>query len=83
MATMNISIPEPLREFVEEEVARGGYSSVSEYMRDLVRRAKSEKELEARLLDALDAEDLGEIDPEFFSKLREHARRIATAKSRR
>jgi antitoxin ParD1/3/4 len=77
MATMNISLPEQLRQFVEEQVSRGGYSSVSEYMRELVRKAKSDKELEAKLLDALHGEDLGDVDPEFFSKLRDHARNIA------
>ncbi len=77
---MNISLPEPLRAFVEDEVTRGGYSSVSEYMRELVRKAKSEKELEARLLGALDGEDQGEVNPEFFARLRDHARRIARKK---
>jgi len=81
MATMNISLPDPLRDFVEQEVARGGYASASEYMRELVRKAKGEKELESRLLEALDGEDLGEIGPDFIEKLREHAR--ATARKRR
>ena len=57
--TMNISLPEALRDFVEEAVNAGGYSSVSEYMRELVRQAKSEKDLEDRLLAALDSADLG------------------------
>ena len=83
MATMNISLPEPLREFVDEEVARGGYSSVSEYMRELVRKAKGEKQLEANLLDALESSDLGELGPELLSRLRDRARSVAAAKRRR
>jgi antitoxin ParD1/3/4 len=73
--TMNISLPETLREFVEEAVRAGGYSSVSEYMRELVRQAKVEKDLEQRLLAALESADLGEVDPEFFEGLKNKAKR--------
>jgi antitoxin ParD1/3/4 len=72
--TMNISLPETLREFVEEAVRAGGYSSVSEYMRELVRLAKAEQDLEQRLLAALESSDLGEIGPEFFDGLKARAK---------
>jgi antitoxin ParD1/3/4 len=77
--TMNISLPEALRDFVEEAVRAGGYSSVSEYMRELVRQAKTEKDLEQRLLAALDSADLGEVGPEFFNGLKARARKAARA----
>jgi len=83
VATMNISLPDPLRDFVENEVRGGSYSSVSEYVRDLVRRAKSEKELEARLIESLDSADLGEITPALYEKLRQHARRTVPKPKRR
>jgi antitoxin ParD1/3/4 len=73
--TMNISLPETLREFVEQAVNAGGYSSVSEYMRELVRQAKVEKDLEERLLAALESADLGELGPEFFEGLKDKAKR--------
>lgn len=76
-ATMNISLPEALRDFVEDAVSAGGYSSVSEYMRELVRQAKAEKDLEDRLLAALDSADLGPIDPEFFKGLKARAKKAA------
>jgi antitoxin ParD1/3/4 len=75
--TMNISLPETLRDFVEEAVDTGGYSSVSEYMRELVRQAKTEKDLENRLLAALDSADLGPVDPEFFDGLKARAKKAA------
>jgi antitoxin ParD1/3/4 len=56
MTTMNISLPEDMRAFVEEQAARGGYASASEYFRDLVREAQRRKaklELEAKLLEGL------------------------------
>ena len=83
MATMNISLPDPLRDFVEKEVRRGGYSSVSEYVRELVRRARDARELDARLVESLQSGDLGEIDPAFYEKLRQHARRTVPKKKQR
>ncbi len=80
---MNISLPDPLRDFVEKEVRGGGYSSVSEYVRELVRRAKSDKELAARLVESLDSADLGEITPAFYEKLRQHARSTVPKPKRR
>ncbi len=73
-ATMNISLPEALRDFVEGEVEEKGFTSVSEYMRELVRAAKGERELEEKLLSALDSEDLGEVGPEFFKMLKDQAK---------
>lgn len=40
--TMNISLPESLKEFVDERVKACGYSSHSEYLRDLVRKDEME-----------------------------------------
>jgi len=37
MKTLNVSLPEPLDEFIQEKVATGGYSSVSEVVRDGLR----------------------------------------------
>jgi antitoxin ParD1/3/4 len=56
MASMNISLPEPLKLFVEEQVSKGGYSTASEYLRELIREAQrrtERQELEARLLAGL------------------------------
>lgn len=38
MATMNISLPDQMKEWVDTRVDGGTYSSVSDYMRDLVRK---------------------------------------------
>ncbi len=58
MATINISLPDPLRVFVEERVAQGGYSTVSEYFRELApldQKRKAEEKLETLLLEGLDS----------------------------
>jgi antitoxin ParD1/3/4 len=56
MQTVNISLPAPLMQYVEEQVAIEEYDSVSEYMRDLVRadqKRKARAQLEQTLLDSL------------------------------
>ncbi|HRF73133.1 MAG TPA: type II toxin-antitoxin system ParD family antitoxin, partial [Accumulibacter sp.] len=49
---MNISLPDPLKKFVDGQIAQGRYSSVSEYVRELIRadeKRKAEEQLEAKL----------------------------------
>jgi antitoxin ParD1/3/4 len=41
MATMNISLPDKMREWIDQQVASGRYSNASELMRDLIRDAQS------------------------------------------
>ncbi len=38
MATMNISLPDPMKEWVEARTRTGRYSNASDYVRDLIRR---------------------------------------------
>ena len=56
MATINISLPDTLRTYVEERVTQDGYSTASEYFRELVRhdqRRQADERLEALLLKSL------------------------------
>ncbi len=50
MATMNVSLPGEMVEFVEGEVAKGGYSSSSEVVRDALRLLQHDKALEQQKL---------------------------------
>jgi antitoxin ParD1/3/4 len=43
MATMNVSLPQALAEFVEQEVASGAYSTASEVVRDGLRLLREER----------------------------------------
>jgi antitoxin ParD1/3/4 len=38
MATMNVSLPDPMKEWVETRAATGRYSNASDYVRDLIRK---------------------------------------------
>ena len=56
MQTMNISLPDQLKEFVDGQVDSGRYSSVSEYIRDLIRedeKRKAQHKLEAMLMEGI------------------------------
>jgi antitoxin ParD1/3/4 len=75
MQTMNISLPDPLKEFVDHQIAEGRYSSVSEYIRDLIRddeKRKAENRLEALLLEGLEGED-SELTRQDFDDIRKEA----------
>ena len=38
MATMNISLPDPMKSWVERQTESGRYGNASDYVRDLIRR---------------------------------------------
>jgi len=50
MATMTISLPDRMKEWVEEQVEAGDYASSSDYLRDLVRRDREEKDARLQAL---------------------------------
>ena len=82
MQTMNISLPEPLKDFVDAQISSGRYGSVSEYMRALIRedeKRKAEERLEALLLEGL-ASPQSELTREDFAAIRKEA--FARIKSR-
>ncbi len=56
MTTMNISLPDEMKAFVEAQMAQDGYASASEYLRALIRDAqkrRAKQELELKLLEGL------------------------------
>ncbi len=72
---MNISLPDPLKQFVDGQIAQGRYSSASEYMRELIRadeKRKAEDKLEAKLLEGLKSLE-SELTPADWSVLRKDA----------
>ena len=50
MATMNISLPDALRELVDEQVTREGYATSSEHLCELIRHDQGRLQLRAMLL---------------------------------
>ena len=44
MASMNISLPDEMREWIEQQIKSGQYANASDYMRDLIRHDQRERE---------------------------------------
>lgn len=77
---MNVSLPDPLKQFVDEEVREGGFASTSDYMRDLIRqrqRAKATETLRQLIAEGLASGPATSLEPEFFEQMRERARNRA------
>ena len=49
MATMNVSLPDPMKHWVEAQTRTGRYSNASDYVRDLIRRDQERTEQIARM----------------------------------
>lgn len=67
MTTLNISLPESMRAFIDEQIAKGDYSTASEYIRDLIRQDQkqaTQMKLEAILLEGLDSGESIEVTDE-------------------
>jgi antitoxin ParD1/3/4 len=76
VATMNVSLPDPLKQFVDEEVREGGFASTSDYMRDLIRQRQRQKA--AEFLRRLIAEGMATpstpVTGETFAQMRKELR---------
>ena len=70
MSTMNISLPDQLKSFVDERVSSSGYGTSSEYLRELIRRDQDRLRLRAMMLDAASSPITGEADKQYFDHLR-------------
>jgi antitoxin ParD1/3/4 len=77
MATLRISLPNDLHEFVDEQAARASYRTSSEYVRRLIAREQERQKLRGTLLDGAQAAPSGAADAAYFAKLR---KRITSGK---
>ena len=71
MTTMNISLPEPLKRFVDAQVEGGSYGTSSEYVRTLIRKEQDREALRRLLLDGLRSGPTAPIDEAYFDGLRD------------
>ena len=76
MQTMNISLPDQLKEFVDNQVGSGRFSSVSEYVRDLIRddeKRKTQEKLEALLMEGIQSSGPTEMTRQDWDDIRREA----------
>ncbi|MEI6730357.1 MAG: type II toxin-antitoxin system ParD family antitoxin [Pseudomonadota bacterium] len=73
MSTMNISLPDSMKNFVDSQISERGYSTSSEYIRDLIRNDQiksSEQRLAALLLAGMESGDVISADDKYWAEKR-------------
>ena len=80
---MNISLPQPMKEGVEAQVAAGNFGTVSEYFRQLLRQEQQRQvreQIEGNLLDALDSGESTPMTEADGERIRREGRKRIAAK---
>ena len=75
MTNVYISLPESLKIFVEEQVTKGGYGSVSEYLQELIsqdQKRKTQEHMEELLIAGLESGEAIEVNNEWWEQKRIH-----------
>lgn len=83
MSTMNISLPDSLRAFVDEQVSQRGYGTSSEYVRDLIRKDQDRLNLRGLLLAGAASAPAAPADGAYFEGLRSRVRKGAKVGTRK
>jgi antitoxin ParD1/3/4 len=95
MASMNVSVPDPMRDWVQRRIESGQYATVSDYVRDLIRRDQARADEQNALIAALIEgeqsgvskrsvpEILAAVKKELRSRLHRHRRRFGGLRGRR
>jgi antitoxin ParD1/3/4 len=82
LTSLHVSLPEDLKEFVHQEVAEGGYSTPSDFVRSLLRERREQKlrqGIDANLLSSLET-PAQEVTPEYLASLRRDVKAIIDRK---
>ncbi len=80
MSSLNISLPQPLKKYVDERVKRDGYSTPSEFVRELLRsdqKRRVEEKLEFLLAEGVDSGEPVEADEAFWDGIRRDVVRLS------
>ncbi|MER9330481.1 MULTISPECIES: type II toxin-antitoxin system ParD family antitoxin [unclassified Mesorhizobium] len=73
MSTMNVSLPESLKHFVDQQVTDRGYGTSSEYVRELIRHDQDRQLLRGLLLEGASSAPGAPVDDGYFAMLRKRA----------
>lgn len=83
MSTMNISLPDSLKDFVDEQVSQRGYGTSSEYLRELIRKDQDRLKLRELLLAGAKSAQTKQIEPNYFESLRRKVKAAAGSGAKR
>lgn len=70
MSTMNISLPETLKSYIDTQVTDRGYGTSSEYVRDLIRKDQDRQALRDLLMDGANSVPATAADADYYARLR-------------
>lgn len=70
MSTMNIPLPESLKEFVDTQASQRDYGTSSEYVRELIHKDLDRMQLRGLLLDGAASPPGTPVDAAYFANLR-------------
>ena len=79
MSTMNISLPDTLKSFVDEQVSQRGYGTSSEYVRELIRKDQDRLQLRGLLLAGAVTAPAAPSEVAYFEGLRDRVRKVTKA----
>ena len=87
MASLNVSLPAPLREWIEAQIRGGRYGNASEYVRELIRRdqeRQARERLEELLLEGVESGTASPLTKQDWAELRtDVAERLEKRRGRR
>jgi antitoxin ParD1/3/4 len=70
MATMNVSVPDTLKSFVETQVETEGYGTSSEYIRELIRKDRQRAHLRSLIMVGIESETVSAVVDDAFWEAR-------------
>jgi len=82
VSTMNISLPDSLKDFVDEQVNQGGYGTSSEYVRELIRKDQDRLRLRGLLLAGAGSAQTKPVTDAYFDSLRHKTKAAKTGRAR-
>lgn len=79
MATMNVSLPAPMKDWVEAQVATGRYANVSDFVRDLIRDAQERQDALEEFDRLIESAEASGVSDSTIDEIVERAERRAIA----
>lgn len=82
-ASLNISLPQPLKKWVEKQTKEKGFSTTSEFVRDMIRREKAQearRRVDNLLLEAMENGEPTPMTAQDWQDIRREGRKLAAAR---
>lgn len=74
MSIVNITLPDTLQSFVDQQATKRGFETCSEYIQDLIQRERDRQHLRALVMEGVNSPPAVVADAEYFDKLRDRIR---------